>query len=308
MKVVFMGTPAFAVECLEKIILAGHEVVAVLTQQDKPKGRGYELSQSAVKVCALNHGIRVIQPKTLRNQETFDLLKQINPEVIVVVAYGKILPKNILSLPKYGCINVHASLLPKYRGAAPIQWSIINGEEKTGVTTMYMDEGLDTGDMILKDETSIQGDETSKDLFERLSIMGANLIVKTLEEIEKGSAIRIKQDDSLATYACLIDKSMSKIDWSKNAYTIHNLVRGLNPWPGALTILNDKILKIHKTKVVEDVNGTMGQLKSLNPCIVCCGDNTAIELLEVQFEGKKRMPAVDFFRGQRIEAGFSFIN
>ena len=294
-----MGTPEFAVPCLENIINSNYNICGVFTQPDKKKGRGQMLSAPPVKEFALHHGIDVFQPTSLKNEESFEIIKKLNPDIIVVVAYGKILPERIINFPKYGCINVHASLLPKYRGAAPIQWSIINGESKTGITTMYMDKGLDTGDMLLKDETLIDENETSFELSKRLSQMGANLIVKTLKALENGNLEKIKQDDNLSNYAPMLDKTICKIDFNKTAFEVHNLVRGLNPWPIACTTLNGKNLKIYKTKVIKDVKGIPGEVKSCIPFIVCCKDNTAVEIVELQFDGKKRMNSEAFMRGYR---------
>ncbi len=299
LNVLFMGTPEFAVPCLENIINSNYNICGVFTQPDKKKGRGQMLSAPPVKEFALHHGIDVFQPTSLKNEESFEIIKKLNPDIIVVVAYGKILPERIINFPKYGCINVHASLLPKYRGAAPIQWSIINGESKTGITTMYMDKGLDTGDMLLKDETLIDENENSSELSKRLSQMGANLIVKTLKALENGNLERIKQDDSLSSYASMLDKTMCKIDFNKTAFEVHNLVRGLNSWPIACTTLNGKNLKIYKTKVIKNVKGIPGEVKSCIPFIVCCNNNTAVEIVELQFEGKRRMNAEDFMRGYR---------
>ena len=294
-----MGTPEFAVPCLENIINSNYNICGVFTQPDKKKGRGQMLSAPPVKEFALHHGIDVFQPTSLKNEESFEIIKKLNPDIIVVVAYGKILPERIINFPKYGCINVHASLLPKYRGAAPIQWSIINGESKTGITTMYMDKGLDTGDMLLKDETLIDENETSFELSKRLSQRGANLIVKTLKALENGNLEKIKQDDNLSNYAPMLDKTICKIDFNKTAFEVHNLVRGLNPWPIACTTLNGKNLKIYKTKVIKDVKGIPGEVKSCIPFIVCCKDNTAVESVELQFDGKKRMNSEAFMRGYR---------
>lgn len=300
LKIIFMGTPDFAVPCLEKIYSDNHDVCAAFTNPDRPKGRGYKLVCSPVKVKALELGIKVFQPESLRDQDVVKTISNLNPDVIVVVAYGKILPESILSIPKYGCVNVHASLLPKYRGAAPIQWSIINGENLTGVTTMFMDKGLDTGDIIQQREVKIDPDETSGELFSRLCFMGADLLLETLDLIKSGNAIRTKQDESKATYSKILNKSFSNIDWSKSAVEIHNLVRGLNPWPGALTIAGGKKLKIHKTKVCLSSSTSKkpaGSIESYDPVYVVCGDSRLLELVEVQYEGKKRMSAVDFFRG-----------
>lgn len=298
-----MGTPDFAVPCLEKLINSNHEIVAVFTQPDKKKGRNYTLTAPPVKELALNHGLQVFQPESLKNQKIYDSVANLKSDLIVVVAYGKILPVTILNLPPLGCINVHGSLLPKYRGAAPIQWSVINGEKVTGVTTMYMNEGLDTGDIILKAETKIDKNETSGELFDRLSLMGAELLVKTLNEIEKGNIIREKQNDSFATYAPMLNKTFSKINWNDSAEKIHNLVRGLNPWPVASTTLDVKNLQIYKTKIVQAVSGKPGEVKSTEPFIVVCGDNSAIEILELQLEAKKRMNSADFFRGYNLKSG-----
>lgn len=303
MRIIFMGTPDFAVPCLEKLIHSNYEIVAVFTQPDKKKGRSYTLTAPPVKELALEHGIQVFQPESLKNPETLSLIASLKPDLIVVVAYGKILPKNILDLPPLGCINVHGSLLPKYRGAAPIQWSVINGEKITGVTTMYMDEGLDTGDMIFKSETKIGENETSGELFDRLSVIGAELLIKTLNEIEAGNIVREKQNDDLSTYSPMLNKSLSKINWSNSAEKIHNLVRGLNPWPTAMTVMNGKNVKIYQTKIAKSICGKPGEVKSIEPFIVACGNNSAIEILELQLESKKRMNSSDFFRGYKLEIG-----
>lgn len=301
MKILFMGTPGFAVPCLESLIKAGHNICGVFTQPDKPKGRGHKLTAPPVKEVAIKNNIEVFQPDKIRNAETLSIIEDLEPEIIVVVAYGKILPKEIIDYPKYGCVNVHASLLPKYRGAAPIQWSIINGEKTTGVTTMYMNEGLDTGDMLLKSSTIINDDETSGDLHDRLSFIGADLILKTLNEISKGTIKRKKQNDDEASYSPMLDKSLCNIDWNKAAINIHNLVRGLNPWPTASTILNGNILKIHKTKVSNIKGGSPGEIISLNPFVVSCSGDTSLEILELQLLGKKRMSSEEFLRGHKIK-------
>lgn len=300
-----MGTPDFAVPCLEALIKSEHEVVAVFTQPDKKKGRGYKLAPPPVKELALRHKIPVFQPETLNDEEVLRVISGLVPDLIVVVAYGKILPKAILALPERGCINVHGSLLPQYRGAAPIQWAVLNGEKVTGVTTMRMDEGLDTGDILLKVETQIRENETSGELFDRLSVMGAELLLKTLQRLEKGDRIREKQDDQKATYAPMLNKSLSKIDWNKPAAKVHNLVRGLNPWPVAETTLDGKVLKIYKTKSVllEDKSARPGEVVSLLPFVVACGGGSAVEILELQLESKKRMSSVDFVRGYKLSVG-----
>lgn len=300
MKVLFMGTPDFAIPCLKSLIKSEHNVCGVFTQPDKPKGRGHKVSSPPIKELAVQNEIEVFQPKSLKDDETFSIIKKLNPEIIIVVAYGKILPKNIIDYPKYGCINVHASLLPKYRGAAPIQWCVINGEKRTGVTTMYMDVGLDTGDMLLKSETVISDNETSGELHDKLSLIGAELLIETLEKIKNNTIERKKQNDAESSYSPMISKSLCNIDWNKKADEVHNLIRGLNPWPTASTLLNGKVLKIHKTKV-SDVKGTdPGRVVSISPLIVSCADNTAIEVLEVQMEGKKKMCADEFLRGHKI--------
>jgi methionyl-tRNA formyltransferase len=253
-----------------------------------------------VKVYAEEHGITVFQPEKLRTQETNDLIEKLNPDLIVVVAYGKILPKNIIEFPKYGCINVHGSLLPKYRGAAPIQWSIINGDKVTGITTMFMDEGLDTGDILLQSKVSINDDETSKDLKEKLADVGADLLIKTLKKLESGTVERIKQNDAEATLSPPLDKITGNIDWGKSSEEIHNLIRGSNPWPIAHTTLRGKLFKIYKSKVSTQHSIYPGKVVSTDPLVIGCGNGTSIELTEVQIEGKKRMPASDFSRGYRL--------
>ena len=301
-----MGTPKFAVPCLKSLIEAGHKIKCVVTQPDKPSGRGYKITYPEVKQCALDYGLEVFQPSRLRDDGVEQKLKSFDADVIVVVAYGKILPKYILDMPKYGCINVHGSLLPKYRGAAPIQWSVINGESKTGVTTMYMDETMDTGDIILKSETEIGANETSGELYDRLSGMGANLIVETIKKLEKGNVERIKQQNEDATYAPMLEKSMGKIDWNKSSLKIHNLIRGVNPWPIAHTKFKGKTLKIYNSEIIFGKGGKSGEIISVKPLQVACGDGNSIELKEVQLEGKKRMMAEDFARGYRIEVGAFF--
>lgn len=300
MRIIFMGTPDFAVPCLQAMLDAGHQVCGVFTQPDKPKGRGYTLTPPPVKELALRHGLEVFQPNTLRDGEAAKIIAEKQPELIVVVAYGKILPKEILDLPPYGCVNVHASLLPKYRGAAPIQWSVINGDPVTGVTTMYMAEGLDTGDMLLQAETPIDPEETAGQLHDRLAQMGAKLMVETAAALEAHTVQRRAQDDSLSCYAEMLHKGLSKIDWSKPAQTVHNLVRGLSPWPVASTVYHGKGLKIHKTAVNPEIRGAAGVIIEKNgQYFVCCGEG-AVELLTVQYEGGKRMAGQDFFRGHPL--------
>ncbi len=295
-----MGTPEFALPSLEKLIEENYDICAVFTKPDKPQGRKRIITPPPVKVFAQERGLKVFQPEKLKIRETYDLIKSLNPDAIVVVAYGKILPKNIIDMPKYGCINVHGSLLPRYRGAAPIQWSIINGDKVTGISTMFMDEGLDTGDILLQSKVSINGDETSEELKKRLSIIGADLLIKTLKELENGTLERIKQDDSQATLSPPLDKITGDIDWEKTAQEIHNLVRGSNPWPIAHTLLRGKNFKIYRSRISTHRSYCPGKIISTDPLIVGCGNNTSLELLEVQIEGKKRMTASDFSRGYRL--------
>lgn len=295
-----MGTPEFAVPSLKKLIEENYEICGVFTKPDKPQGRKRIITPPPVKAFALEHGLKVFQPEKLKIQETADLIESLKPDAIAVVAYGKILPKNIIDMPKYGCINVHGSLLPHYRGAAPIQWSIINGDKVTGISTMFMDEGLDTGDILLQTKVSINDDETSEELKKRLSVIGAELLIKTLKELENGTLERIKQDDSQATLSPPLDKITGDIDWNKPAQEIHNLVRGSNPWPIAHTLLRGKNFKIYKSRVSTYRISQPGKIISTDPLIVGCGENTSLQLLEVQIEGKKRMAAGDFSRGYRL--------
>lgn len=297
MKIVFMGTPEFAEASLQKLLETDHQIVGVFTQPDKPKGRGYKLVAPPVKELALAHNIPVFQPQKMRDGTALEILQELQPDLIAVVAYGKILPKEILELPRYGCINVHGSLLPKYRGAGPIQWSVINGESVTGVTTMYMGEGLDTGDMILKKETPIGENETYGELHDRLKEIGAQALVETIELIEQGKAPREVQDDSLSSYAPMLDKQIARLDFTKDAQTLHNLIRGLSPWPVAHTTVNGKLLKVHRA-VLADGKGQPGEVIDSKKFIVACKEG-ALELLEVQLEGGKRMKGEDFLRGRK---------
>lgn len=300
MKVLFMGTPEFAVPTLRLLIENGHEVCGVFTKPDKPQGRKMIITPPPIKVFAQEHNIEVFQPEKLKSPETFEIVRDLNPEVIVVVAYGKILPKNIIDFPKYGCINVHGSLLPKYRGAAPIQWSIINGDKITGITTMFMNEGLDMGDILLQSKVFIGDDETSEELKSRLSLIGAELLIATLNKLKDGSIKSIPQDESQATFSPPLDKITGDIDWEKSAQEIHNLIRGSNPWPIAHTLLRGKLFKIYKSKISGIKLCQPGKVISINPLVIGCGDNTCLELSEVQIAGKKRMSAADFARGYRL--------
>lgn len=300
MNVVFMGTPDFAVPSL-KAIAKHHNVLAVFTQPDKPVGRKMVMTPPDVKVCAQELSIPVYQPVKLREGDNDKIIRELNPDVIVVVAYGQILPENILNIPKYGCINVHGSLLPKYRGAAPIQWSVLNGDTVTGVTTMYMEKGLDTGDILLKEEYEIGINETAGEVFDNLAMLGGELILKTLEYAQKGMLKPVKQDDSLSSYAKMLDKSMCKIDFSKTNKEVHNKVRGLCPWPVASTVFNGKVLKIFETRLA-DGKGKPGEVISTNPLTVACGEG-AVVVNSVQLQGKKRMDSNVFLQGHKINIG-----
>ena len=305
MRVVFMGTPDFSVPTLEKIIEAGHEVIGVVTQPDKAKGRGKKVLFPPVKEMALAHDLPVYQPRRARDPEFIEEMKTLNPDVMVVVAFGQILPKAILDIPKYGCINVHASLLPKYRGAAPIQWAVIRGEKVSGVTTMQMDVGLDTGDMLLKKEVLLDEEETGGSLHDKLSTLGGNLLIETLEKIEAGDIHPEKQDDSQAgEYARMLDKNLGRIDFSMPAVEIERLIRGLNPWPSAFTSYNGKTMKLWKAKAENGGQGVPGQVIHVdkNSFTVQTGQGT-LQILELQMEGKKRMDAGAFLRGCPLETG-----
>ncbi|MDY4921489.1 methionyl-tRNA formyltransferase [Frisingicoccus sp.] len=305
MRVVFMGTPDFSVPTLEKIIEAGHEVIGVVTQPDKAKGRGKKVLFPPVKETALAHNLPVYQPRRARDPEFIEEMKTLNPDVMVVVAFGQILPKAILDIPKYGCINVHASLLPKYRGAAPIQWAVIRGEKVSGVTTMQMDVGLDTGDMLLKKEVLLDEEETGGSLHDKLSTLGGNLLIETLEKIEAGDIHPEKQDDSQAgEYARMLDKNLGRIDFSMPAAEIERLIRGLNPWPSAFTSYNGKTMKLWKAKTDNCGQGVPGQVIHVdkNSFTVQTGQGT-LQILELQMEGKKRMDAGAFLRGCPLETG-----
>ena len=303
MRIVFMGTPSIAVGTLEALLKADHEVVGVFTQPDKPVGRKQILTPPPVKVFAEENGIPVYQPRTVKNGEALDILKDLNPDIIVVVAYGKILPKEILSLPKYGCVNAHASLLPKYRGASPIQWCIVCGEKQTGVTTMLMDEGMDTGDMLETATVDIGDDETSEELFERLTDTAAELVCSTVAKLEKGEITPKKQNEEDATYAPIITKEMALIDFGRSAADIHNLVRGLYGWPTAYFMLDGKRVKVYKTEVLEVSGEPSTVIKSDNELIIACGNNSAVKIKELQPEGSKRMEAKQWLLGKKIVLG-----
>ena len=317
MRVIFMGTPDFAVSTLKSLLQSKHDVVLVVTQPDKPRGRGKQVSYSPVKEVALEHDIEVFQPQRIKSEESVEYLRKYNADVMVVVAFGQILSKEILDMPKYGCINVHGSLLPKYRGAAPIQWAVLNGDEISGVTTMKMDEGLDTGNIILKKELVLAKDETAGSLFERMMALGAEACMETLDQLAEGSATFTAQNHNEATKTRLISKEMGKIDFDRSAEEIERLVRGMNPWPSAFTSINGKTLKVWKCAVasIEELEDCEESLRSAeNGQIVLVTKQNVyvktaegiIRLDEVQLEGKRRMICEEFLRGYQIEAGYTF--
>lgn len=305
MKIVFMGTPDFAAGALEAIIQAGHEVTGVVTQPDKPKGRSGQMQFSPVKECALKYGIKVFQPEKVKRPEAIEELKRFEADIFVVAAFGQILSKEILNMPKYGSVNIHASLLPKYRGAAPINWVIINGEKETGITIMQMDEGIDTGDILTKKTVAIDRKETAESLFDKLQAAGAELITKTLPMIEAGSITPIKQEEADSCYAKMLDKSLGEIDWSQDAIVIERLVRGLNSWPSAYTYYQNKNVKIWSSEVVE------GQEKEKPGTIVnvtkeyfdVAAGKGSLRIFELQLEGKKRMDTKTFLLGNQWKKG-----
>ena len=315
-----MGTPDFAVGALEEIIKAGHEVTAVVTQPDKPKGRGKEMQISEVKACALSHNLPVFQPVKIKTPEAVEQLRGYEADIFVVAAFGQILSKEILDMPKYGCVNIHASLLPKYRGAAPIQWAVIDGEEETGVTIQQMNEGVDTGDIISQEVVKLDVKETGASLFDKLAVCGAGLIVKTLDAIEKGTVTPVKQDDSKSTHAKMLNKEMGRLDFSQEAVVLERKIRGLNSWPSAYTYFKGKTLKIWDADVTDPISITEGMAKETAEAV--CGsicevtkDSFSIvtgkgllKVNEVQLEGKKRMEVSAFLLGYPLEKGMVFPN
>lgn len=308
MRLIFMGTPDFSVGTLEALIAAGHEIVLVVTQPDKPKGRGKEMQFPPVKETAIKYNIPVFQPKKIRDQASVEELKKYEADAMVVIAFGQILPKKILEMAPYGCINVHASLLPKYRGAAPIQWAVINGEATSGVTTMQMDEGLDTGDMLLKTELVLDAKETGGSLHDKLAKAGAELCVETLEKLQKKEIIPQKQGESPTEYARMLDKKSGNINWERSAVEIERLIRGLNPWPSAFTYWNGKMMKIWEANVISETDAKEvkqpGEIVSVGKETfrVQTGDGI-LEILSLQIPGKKRMDTGAFLRGYQLEAG-----
>ncbi len=304
MRIIFMGTPNFAVTTLEALISSEHDVVAVFTQPDKAVGRKQILTPSPVKVCAEKFNISVYQPVSLKNDDIVGQIKLLSPDVIVVVAYGKILPEEILNIPKYGCVNGHASLLPRHRGASPIQWSIVCGDKVTGITTMLMEKGLDTGDMLLKERVDIGENETGEELHDRLSLISADLMLKTLTGLEMGSITPQKQDDSMSTYAPIITREMGHIDFTKSAAEIHNLIRGFYSWPAAYFFLDGKRIKVLSSRISFSTDMLAGTVvKSDNGLVIACGDGNCVELCDIQPEGSKRMSASDYLKGHKIEKG-----
>ncbi len=315
MNIVYMGTPDFAVDTLEAIVKAGHMVSAVITQPDKPKGRGKTMQFTPVKEKAIEYNLPVYQPTKVRDAEFVEIIKELNPDVIVVVAFGQLLPEPILNIPKYGCINVHASLLPKYRGAAPIAWAVIDGEKKSGVTTMYMAKGLDTGDMIDIAEVTLSEKETCGSLHDKLKEVGAKLLVETLVKLETGEAVRIPQNDEEHTYARMLDKAMGNIDFASSAIVIERLIRGLNPWPSAYTSFEGKTLKVYEAAVIMSENETNisneipGTIIAVDKksFTVACGEGK-LRITNLQLEGKKRMDTSAFLLGNKVEIGMKLGN
>ncbi len=303
MRIVFMGTPDFAAAALESLI-PKHEVLLAVTQPDKPKGRGKELARSEVKICAEKYGIPVFQPEKIRDPEAVKYLKETGAELFVVAAFGQILPKEVLDIPKYGCINIHASLLPKYRGASPIQQAIIDGEEKTGVTIMRMDEGLDTGDILLQKEIPIRKEDTGGSLFDRLSYLGSGLVLDAIEKIEDGTIEPVRQEEAQSSYVGMIRKDAGRIDFNQDAGKLSRLIRAMDPWPSAYTGLKGKTLKIWKAEAVPEKKGDPGLVTGVEKdCFtVACGRGS-LRITELQLEGKKRMPVKDFLLGFHLEEG-----
>ena len=301
MRVVFMGTPDIASVCLKKILADGFEVVGVYTQPDRPKGRGMKMVCSPVKEVAMAAGIPVFQPENFREEESVQQLRDLQPDICAVVAYGRILPQKVLDVPKRGCINIHASILPKYRGSAPYQWAVLDGLEETGVTAMYLTREMDAGDIIDVSRTPIGENETAGELLDRLAVLGADLLSKTLSRFAQGEVEGTAQDASQVSYAPMLDKSMSPIDWTKTAWQVHNHVRGLHPWPVATAEIQGKLFKVHATRVAEG-SGEPGQILGLTKTglLVACGEG-AVEILSLQAEGGKRMSAPDYFRGHPLQ-------
>lgn len=305
MRIIFMGTPDFAVPSLQKIIDRGDEICGVFTQPDKPKGRGHKLQPPPVKELALQHGLQVFQPNTLRDKDIQSSIAELEPEAIVVVAYGKLLPPEVLTVPKLGCINVHGSLLPKYRGAAPIQWAVLNGDKITGVTTMFMAQGMDTGDMLLKAETEIGPEETAGELFDRLKLLGAELLTETLDRLQCGGLEGVPQDEAQATLAPMLKKEMSEIDWNKPAQQIHDQIRGLNPWPCAAASLDGKRVKLLASQVVEG-NGIPGTAHNIGGELVAACGQGMLKITELQADTGKKMSGKNYLLGHPLTGSSKF--
>jgi len=306
LRILFMGTPQFACPTLQMLIERGENVIAVVTQPDRPKGRGQQMQFPPVKELALSHGIPVIQPVKVRLPEAVEEIRGLNPDLIIVVAFGQILPKALLDIPRYGCINIHASLLPRYRGAAPLNWCIINGEHETGITTMLMDVGLDTGDMLLKRTTAITPEDDASSLHDRLSLLGAATMAETLDLLLAGKLQPEKQDDSLSCYAPMLKKELGEINWNAPTLNIVNLVRGITPWPGAYTKFDGKTVKLHKVRAGSG-RGTPGEILSAGKAgIEAASGDGSIIIEELQLEGKKRLPAAEFLAGCKLEPGSFF--
>ncbi len=303
MKVIYMGTPDFAVPSLERLLADGHEVALVVTQPDKPVGRKQIMTASAVKVCAITHNLPVFQPESMKTDESYARLQAVKADAIVVVAYGKILPKRILELTPYGCINVHGSLLPRYRGAAPVQWAVINGDAESGVTTMQLDEGVDTGDILLMSRRAIPPDMTGGELFDCLAADGAQLLSDTLRQLISGEITPTPQPTDGACYASMLSKSMSPLDWSQSAVKLHNQVRGMNPWPVATCYVDNKMVKVFRTHIGDKTEAPAGTVMCALPLTVACGDGTSLVIDELQVEGSRRMSTEDYLRGHPIVVG-----
>ena len=305
MRILFMGTPEFAVEQLKRLVETGQEICGVFTQPDKPKNRGMKMTFSPVKEYALTHGLEVYQPTKMRDGNALAIVRELQPELIVVAAYGRILPEDILTLPPFGSINVHSSVLPKYRGAAPINWAILDGQKETGVTIMYMTRDLDAGDIVCSKKTDIMPDEDARELTHRLALLGADALEDAIEKIADGTAVRTPQDHSASTYAPMLSKDLSPMDWTRSAQALHDQVRGLIPWPCASMELGGKKVKVFKTRMGGEINATAGTILTAGKqgLEIACGDGHSLWILELQAEGGKRMMSADYLRGHPVEIG-----
>ena len=305
MRILFMGTPEFAVEQLKRLVETGHEICGVFTQPDKPKNRGMKMTFSPVKEYALTHGMEVYQPTKMRDGNALAIVRELQPELIVVAAYGRILPEDILTLPPFGSINVHSSVLPKYRGAAPINWAILDGQKETGVTIMYMTRDLDAGDIVCSKKTDIMPDEDAQELTHRLALLGADALEDAIEKIADGTAVRTPQDHSASTYAPMLSKDLSPMDWTRSAQALHDQVRGLIPWPCASMELGGKKVKVFKTRMGGEINAAAGTILTAGKqgLEIACGDGHSLWILELQAEGGKRMMSADYLRGHPVEIG-----